>query len=324
MAKPRRARIGIEFGVMAELGSVSVDAAKQAPAAGAQGSWDERRRGRDETRAVVMGGVAHGLSGDERRALAAGWGIGAVIVLAVTIFNILTRRHDYPGQNLLYPLWDEGSSALTTLVAFAIPAAVAVWTRCTAPSLWSLAPVHVVGTVAYSAVHVGGFVLLRTVGFALLDMPYRFGPIGAEAPYEFGKDIVAYAIAVGAFWLMLRWSWPPVADAAAPEPQWFDIRDGARLVRTPLAEVVAVRSAGNYVEFLLSDGRRPLMRGALGRVEAELTPSGFVRTHRSWLVNSARVTGLRPEGSGDYVVELGALEAPLSRRWREALDVLRS
>jgi DNA-binding LytR/AlgR family response regulator len=78
------------------------------------------------------------------------------------------------------------------------------------------------------------------------------------------------------------------------------------------------------VEFLLSDGRRPLMRGSLGGVEAELTPSGFVRTHRSWLVNSARVTGLRPEGSGDYVVELGAMEVPLSRRWREALDVLRA
>jgi DNA-binding LytR/AlgR family response regulator len=40
-------------------------------------------------------------------------------------------------------------------------------------------------------------------------------------------------------------------------------------------------------------------------------------------VNSARVTGLRPEGSGDYAVELGAVEAPLSRRFREALAVLR-
>jgi DNA-binding LytR/AlgR family response regulator len=50
---------------------------------------------------------------------------------------------------------------------------------------------------------------------------------------------------------------------------------------------------------------------------------GFVRTHRSWLVNPARVTGLRPEGSGDYAVELGAVEAPLSRRFPQALAALR-
>jgi DNA-binding LytR/AlgR family response regulator len=271
-----------------------------------------------------MGGVAHGLSGDERRALLRGWLVGATIVLAVTVFNILTRRHEFPEEILARAVWDEGSSALMTLVAFVVPAGVAIWVRRAGPPWWRAAPVHAITAIAYSALHVGGFVVLRKVGFAILGMGYTFGPISTEVPYEFGKDVVAYAVAAGAFWLMLRWSWPPVADAAAPEPQWFDIRDGARLVRTPLAEVVAVRSAGNYVEFLLSDGRRPLMRGALGRVEAELTPSGFVRTHRSWLVNSARVTGLRPEGSGDYVVELGALEAPLSRRWREALDVLRS
>lgn len=94
-------------------------------------------------------------------------------------------------------------------------------------------------------------------------------------------------------------------------------------MRTPIADIVAVRSAANYSEFLLADGRRPMMRIALGAVEARLAPRGFVRTHRSWLVNAARVSGLRPQGSGDYAVELGALEVPLSRRFRAALESLR-
>ncbi|HUH09440.1 MAG TPA: LytTR family transcriptional regulator DNA-binding domain-containing protein, partial [Brevundimonas sp.] len=51
---------------------------------------------------------------------------------------------------------------------------------------------------------------------------------------------------------------------------------------------------------------------------------GFVRTHRGWLINAARMTGLRPEGSGDWTVELGSLEAPLSRRYTPALDRLRA
>ena len=86
---------------------------------------------------------------------------------------------------------------------------------------------------------------------------------------------------------------------------------------------MAVRSAGNYAEFLLADGRRPLMRTPLAALEARLAPLGFVRTHRSWLVNAARVTGVKPEGSGDYAVELDEVEAPLSRRFREALAILR-
>jgi DNA-binding LytR/AlgR family response regulator len=51
---------------------------------------------------------------------------------------------------------------------------------------------------------------------------------------------------------------------------------------------------------------------------------GFVRVHRSWLVNAMQMTGLKPQGSGDYAVELGALTVPLSRRFPEALAKLRA
>jgi len=94
--------------------------------------------------------------------------------------------------------------------------------------------------------------------------------------------------------------------------------------RTPVRQILAVRAAGNYVEFLLDDGRRPLMRAALAGVEEKLSSFGFVRTHRSWIVNPARVTRLQAAGSGDYRLELGPdAEASLSRRFREALQRLK-
>ena len=109
-----------------------------------------------------------------------------------------------------------------------------------------------------------------------------------------------------------------------PEASTFDIRDGARLTRVKMEEILAVTSAGNYVEFVLGDGRRLLMRAALRGIEQELVPRGFVRTHRSWLVNVSKVTSLKPEGSGDYTVELGKQSVPLSRRFPEALAKLRA
>jgi DNA-binding LytR/AlgR family response regulator len=65
------------------------------------------------------------------------------------------------------------------------------------------------------------------------------------------------------------------------------------------------------------------MRSPLSVIETEFAPRGFVRTHRSWVVNASAVTGLKPEGSGDYTVELGAVAAPLSRRYPQALVQLR-
>ena len=90
-----------------------------------------------------------------------------------------------------------------------------------------------------------------------------------------------------------------------------------------LDQVLAIASAGNYVEFVLKDGRRPLMRSPLSTLESELGSRGFLRTHRSWLVNAGEMTALKPEGSGDYTIELGNLTAPLSRRFPEALAKLR-
>ena len=104
---------------------------------------------------------------------------------------------------------------------------------------------------------------------------------------------------------------------------FYSIRDGNRILRVPMVDILAVSSAGNYVEFSLRDGRKPLMRSPLSALEAELAPHGFVRTHRSWLVNAMQMTGLKPEGSGDYTVELGELTVPLSRRFPEALAKLR-
>ena len=104
----------------------------------------------------------------------------------------------------------------------------------------------------------------------------------------------------------------------------FEIRDGARTLRQPVGEILAATSAGNYVEFVLADGRRPLMRATLRAVEASLAPSGFIRTHRSWLVNRASVRLIEAEGSGDFRLELeGGAAAPLSRRFPGALAALR-
>jgi DNA-binding LytR/AlgR family response regulator len=271
-------------------------------------------------------GAHFGMSGDERQAISRAWLLGVGLIASIAFVNVLTLRHDAPRLGMLEPAIWEGSSALVTMVIFAIPASVALWTIRASPRRWQTVPAHLVAVFIYSMLHVAGFVVLRMAAYrVLLHEHYDFGPLSTEFPYEFRKDLMAYGLASIIFYLSLRRSGRQASAVAQapPVPATFDIQDGGRLIRVPVGEILAVRSAGNYSEFLLRDGRRPLMRSSLSALETRLGEHGFVRTHRSWLVNPMRVTGLRPEGSGDYAIELGEVEAPLSRRFPQALAALR-
>ena len=165
---------------------------------------------------------------------------------------------------------------------------------------------------------------MRTLAYSLAGDRYEFGAFLPSFSYEFAKDAFTYALFVALFALIEKLLRRQALIAAPGQTLSFDIRDGAKLTRVRLDQVLAVSAAGNYVEFLLSDRRRLLMRSSLSALESELDARGFLRTHRSWLVNARQMTGLRPEGSGDYAVELGSITAPLSRRFPEALAKLRS
>ena len=247
-----------------------------------------------------------------------------MIAGVINILNVITAEHDIPARvNPVEPLIWEGSSWLTVMAFFWI-----IWLA------WRVAPlsvrprwlllIHIPAALLYSLAHVGGFDALRIFAYWALGGHYHVGHFWAQFLYELRKDGFGYLMFLAGFTLiehMLRRLQPVPATTG---PATFDIRDGAKLTRVPLADILAIASAGNYVEFALADGRRLLMRRPLSAVESDLAGRGFVRTHRSWLVNEKAVTGLKPEGSGDYDVSLGSLNVPLSRRFPDALARLRA
>ncbi|HEX3405878.1 MAG TPA: LytTR family DNA-binding domain-containing protein [Caulobacteraceae bacterium] len=257
----------------------------------------------------------------------------------VTFVNVTTILDDARRRGvhmpLALPLTLEITSAVAALAALVI---VVIALRIAPPGRgpwWRTLAVHAVGTLAFSVAHVMLMTLLRIVVFALAGHRYDFS-LG-DLPYEYRKDLLSYLVIGGIFWLVARErerlavareaaATEPAAGepGAAAGPATFDIRDGASILRVGVGEIIAATAAGNYVEFVLDDGRRPLMRASMAQVEAALAPHGFVRTHRSWLVNAARVRALTAAGSGDFRLDLGCgLTAPLSRRYPEALSRLR-
>jgi len=280
------------------------------------------RRICDVWQLLGISGDAIGTSGILRRTFFYGAAATAAVVGVVVAQNVLTTVDADPRLGLWPPLVWEGSSWVTLMAFFWVPwGAYRLAPPRVRPRGWLA--VHVPALLLFAAGHVGGFILLRALAYRLMGSVYDFGPFAARFLYEFRKDALAYPLIIAGFWLIEHLLRQQQLFAAPGQSLTFDIRDGARLTRVQLAQIIAIASAGNYVEFVLLDGRRLLMRSPLGAVEEDLTPRGFVRTHRSWLVNGALVTGLKPEGSGDYTVTLPDLTVPLSRRYRAALEKLR-
>jgi hypothetical protein len=259
-------------------------------------------------------------------------GLG-LFILGVDTVNALSALQDLKGrvQGWEPYVWEysSGTMSLLLLPFVALMVRIAPLSR---RYWWRFGLVHGLGALIYSLIHVGGFVILRKLVYAEFGRPYVFGGF-SRFIYEFRKDILGYVICVTVFALSARRrsAASPSASAENPphspgatDPPTFDIREGARLIRVRPAEIITAMAAGNYVEFRLQDGRRPLMRTTLSRVEATLSAHGFVRTHRSWLVNAAHLRSVEAEGSGDYQLELDdGVQAPLSRRFPEALARLR-
>ncbi|WP_158660140.1 LytTR family DNA-binding domain-containing protein [Niveispirillum cyanobacteriorum] len=256
------------------------------------------------------------------------------LTLLFALVNTMSAWDDRDGWPVWLPILTEFSSAVSILCLCWIPAWALSRAPLTPPWGWVLL-LHLPAALLFSLLHSAGMALLRNGAGVLFDLDYRFDLSPPVLVYEGRKDVMTYLLVCGIFLLFGHGrghkAQPPIPApetsmpiSTPPSAAHFDIRDGARLLRVDVADILAVRSAGNYAEFLLADGRQPLMRATLTQLTEELSTHGLLRTHRSWLVNRAHVRGLEPEGSGDYAITLSdGSKAPLSRRFPDALESVR-
>jgi DNA-binding LytR/AlgR family response regulator len=179
--------------------------------------------------------------------------------------------------------------------------------------------IHFGLTIPFSLAHVVAIFVIRETAYAAVGARYGFFDAGVAETllYEWRKDVLVYGAIAAAYWWFERQASPP-APARAGDDR-IEIRDGAAVTFLAPDDVLWIEAAGNYVQFHTST-RTHLVRGTLAAWQARLAPRGFVRVHRSRLVNRARIAAIRPTPSGDVDIALsnGSTVAG-SRRYREAL-----
>lgn len=114
----------------------------------------------------------------------------------------------------------------------------------------------------------------------------------------------------------------PRSEAPPVRPIKIAIKTKGKILLIHPGEILAVEAEGNYV--LL---RRPtdsyLLRESISTMAEKLQPYGFIRIHRSVLVNASSVDELQPGANGEYVLRLtGGREYIVSRTYKTNLKSL--
>jgi DNA-binding LytR/AlgR family response regulator len=112
----------------------------------------------------------------------------------------------------------------------------------------------------------------------------------------------------------------PQTESPRTNPSRIAIKAEGKILFIDPAEVVTVEAQGNYVLLQRMSGSAFLLRQSLSAVAEKLLPYGFVRIHRSALVNAAYVEEIHSWTTGEYVLRVqGGKEFPVSRTFRKNL-----
>lgn len=160
--------------------------------------------------------------------------------------------------------------------------------------------------------------LLYLATFRALPRPAALGAWREELQAVTGEHLLGallvYVAIAAASHLSIRSS---AATGPANEPsRGIPVRRRGRTRFIAPSEIDWVAADGSYARLHLGD-RSELLRRPLSQLAKELEPCGFVRVHRSALVNLERVRELESAGHGDGVLILAdGTRVRLSRTYR--------
>ncbi len=111
----------------------------------------------------------------------------------------------------------------------------------------------------------------------------------------------------------------PRLESLVTKPSRIAIKTKGSILFVDPADVAVVEAQGNYVLLQRHSGSY-LLRESISTMEEKLKAYGFIRIHRSVLVNSSLVEEIQPWTTGEYVLRIkGGKEFAVSRTYKSNL-----
>jgi two-component system LytT family response regulator len=115
---------------------------------------------------------------------------------------------------------------------------------------------------------------------------------------------------------------PHLQELSRPGHSMIAIKAKGRILFINPGDVVAVQAEGNYVS-LQRESDSYLLRESISTVAEKLKPYGFIRIHRSALVNTSFVVEIKPYSTGKYGLRVkSGKEYSVTRGYKKNLKPL--
>jgi len=115
---------------------------------------------------------------------------------------------------------------------------------------------------------------------------------------------------------------PQLQKLSQQKRERIAIKANGRILFIAPDDVMAVHAEGNYV-LLQADAESYLLRVSISSIAKKLRPYGFLRIHRSVLVNASFVEELQPLPTGEYTLRVkGGKEYTVTRTYKSNLKDL--
>jgi len=130
--------------------------------------------------------------------------------------------------------------------------------------------------------------------------------------------ILYFVVLLASFILLIRHYFADQASIGSLEEKqalldqgYFTVRSNRQTSSVKFDELLYLESLSDYIEFHLADGTKITSKEKISHMENTL-PDGFLRIHRSFIVNRTKISSFSREH-----VMVGEMELPISRSYRQ-------
>ncbi|WP_171212157.1 MHYT domain-containing protein [Ruegeria sp. HKCCA5426] len=266
--------------------------------------------------AILMVGLALLLLHFRPRSAQTIVGAGVIVGLGIVVMHYIGMA----GMELCRPVYNAWDVAISTLASVGL-SVVAIWVAYDNRTQRNI----LLGTACFGlAVFSMHFVATGLTDFVASDSAGGAGPALNNQVLAMGVTVAVFLIC-GAFLLTgVSFLEPAVAEPApapTPEPEPAVLRAGVPFERegqtffAEPARIAAIRAEGHYTVLYMA-AEKLFCPWSITEAESRLAPDGFLRAHRSYLVNPKHVSSFeRHKDNGTcYFDDVDALtKVPVSR-----------
>jgi two-component system, LytTR family, response regulator len=154
--------------------------------------------------------------------------------------------------------------------------------------------------------------MLLTVYYGVKENPILFTDVLTMA------GILYFVVLLSSFILMIRHYFANQSAIVSLEEKqaqldqgFFTVRSNRQITRILFDDLVYIESLADYIQLHLENGKSVISKEKISHMEENL-PDGFLRIHRSFIVNHSKISSFSREQ-----VLVGEKELPVSRSYRQ-------